>query len=153
LPCNNFQDARAFLGEGEGAPRGQRGRQRAILREGVYAINLALFVVITEEAVYGLRQLQGRHEIEAVASWQRELAEINGFSPVVVGAPVAAPDPLHPEQQLSVDSIAIVTVHDGPSLPPGEIIAPAVGTERTDPDYHNNYQDPEAFLRAGGRRG
>ena len=44
-------------------------------------------------------------------------------------------------------------VQDGPSLPPGEIIAPAVGTDRNDKDYHNNYQDPEAFLRAGGRRG
>jgi uncharacterized membrane protein YqiK len=155
VPCNNFQDARAFLGEsGEGAaPRGQRGRQRAILREGVYAINLALFVVITEEAVHGLRQLQARQEFESAAGWQRELAAINGFSPVVVGAPIAAPNPLQPEQQLVTDSIAIVTVHDGPSLPPGEIIAPAVATERTDPDYHNNYQDPEAFLRAGGRRG
>ena len=49
--------------------------------------------------------------------------------------------------------IGIVTVHDGPSLPPGEIIAPAVGNDRDDPNYHNNYQDPEAFLRAGGRRG
>src|SRR5919204_5706994 len=40
VPCNNFQDARTFLGEpGEGgaeAVRGQRGRQRAILREGVF---------------------------------------------------------------------------------------------------------------------
>src|SRR5262249_23281420 len=40
VPCNNFQDARAFVAGTEGA-RGQRGRQRAILREGVYAINLA----------------------------------------------------------------------------------------------------------------
>jgi uncharacterized membrane protein YqiK len=46
-----------------------------------------------------------------------------------------------------------VTIHDGPSLPVGEIIAPAVGTESNGADYHNNYQDPEAFLRAGGRRG
>ena len=47
-----------------------------------------------------------------------------------------------------------MTVHDGPALEPGEIIAPAVGTEhRRDPDYHNNYQDIEAFLAAGGRRG
>src|SRR5205823_10129122 len=53
VPCMNFQDARAFLigtidastpvGESAFVPVGQRGRQRAILREGVYAINLALF--------------------------------------------------------------------------------------------------------------
>src|SRR5437868_4545042 len=52
VPCNNFQDARAFLigtplpdsapaGESAFIPVGQRGRQRAILREGLYAINLA----------------------------------------------------------------------------------------------------------------
>src|SRR5438874_2407576 len=50
VPCNNFQDARAFFGDsaesGGAGGAGQRGRQRAILREGVYAINLALFVVI-----------------------------------------------------------------------------------------------------------
>jgi uncharacterized membrane protein YqiK len=46
-----------------------------------------------------------------------------------------------------------VTIHDGPSLSPGEIIAPAVGNDPTDANFHNNYQDPEAFLRAGGRRG
>ena len=50
---------------------GQRGRQRAILREGVYAINLALFVVITEDAVYHLRHLLDRRE----ARRGRELAE------------------------------------------------------------------------------
>src|SRR5262249_2234464 len=52
VPCNNFQDARAFLGSGTQAGEsacGQRGRQRAILREGVYAINPALFVVMTED--------------------------------------------------------------------------------------------------------
>ena len=47
VDCNHFQEAEAFLSQG-----GQRGRQRAILREGVYAINTALFVVITESAVY-----------------------------------------------------------------------------------------------------
>ena len=53
-----------------------------------------------------------------------------------------------------VDSIGIVTVHDGPSLAPGEIIAPAVGTDagrrRT---TTTTIQDAEAFLAAGGRRG
>jgi uncharacterized membrane protein YqiK len=154
--CNNFQDARAFLMGDEqdesGATRGQRGRQRALLREGVYAINLSLFVVITEDAVYRLGAA-GRHETETFLGWQRELKQIDAFSPVVVGAPVEADDPLHPGAKIEVDSIGIVTVHDGPSLGPGEIIAPAAGTERNDKHFHNNYQDPEAFLAAGGHRG
>ncbi len=184
VACNNFQDARTFLGEpGEdGAPdvRGQRGRQRAILREGVYAINPALFVVITEDAVYRLG-LHGQRELETLVSWQRELRRMDGFSPVIVGAPiqyvadvadaaetgqtVMASDavrvrkPRSAWQEMSegteapIDTIAIVTIQDGPSLAPGEIIAPAVGNDSNDPNYHNNYQDPEAFLRAGGRRG
>jgi uncharacterized membrane protein YqiK len=155
VDCNNFQDAGLFLrgatnGNGE---TGQRGRQRAILREGVYAINLAAFVVITEDAVYVLRELQDRQEAQAVAAWHKVLGEIDGFSPVVVGGPIEAADPVHPDQMLTVDNIGIVTVHDGPSLAPGEIIAPTVGSEPDSVDYHNNFQDPEAFLRAGGRRG
>jgi len=155
--CNNFQDARAFLGESdskEGEPsHGQRGRQRAILREGVYAINPALFVVITEDCVYGLRHLLENRENEIVASWQQQLRDVEGFNPVVVGKPVSAVDPLHPGSTAQVDSIGIVMVHDGPSVAAGEIIAPGVGLNAAEPDYHSNYQDPEAFLRAGGRRG
>src|SRR5262249_20186110 len=72
----------------------------------------------------------------------------------IVGVAIpASPEPLDAEGQRAVDTIAIVTVQDGPSLTPGEIIAPAVGNDANQPDYHNNYQDPEAFLRAGGRRG
>lgn len=157
VPCNYFQDAWSFLGDtkGDAAPPclGQRGRQRAILREGVYAINPALFIVVTEELVYVLRRIQSRQELATVEQWQKELAEIDGFSPIVIGKMVQAPDPLNPDETTSVDSIGIVTVHDGPSLPPGEIIAPIVGYESSDPNYHNNFQDPEAFLRAGGRRG
>jgi uncharacterized membrane protein YqiK len=155
VACNNFQDARTFLGETDSedeATLGQRGRQRAILREGVYAINLALFVVITEDVVYRLN-LQGQRELETLINWQNELNEIDGFSPVVIGAPIEAPDPVNPERKITVDGIGIVTIHDGPSLDPGEIIAPGVGTDRNDPNYHNNFQDPECFLRAGGRRG
>ena len=188
--CNNFQDARAFLGEGQedDGTHGQRGRQRSILREGVYALNLALYVVITEDVVYRL-SLQGTQELETLVNWQRELKRIGGFKPVVVGASVRemqagevaddadaeaaeagergarrrkkivgavippGQEPLDAEGQATVDTIAIVTVHDGPSLPPGEIIAPSVGNDRGSPDFHNNFQDPEAFLRAGGCRG
>jgi uncharacterized membrane protein YqiK len=155
VPCNNFQDARAFLGDGssETAVRGQRGRQRAILREGVYAINLALFVVITEDQVYRLPGLQGGRETETLSQWHKSLREVDAFEPVVIGDAISAPDPLNPERTIEVDGIGIVTIHDGPSLPPGEIIAPPAGHEANDPNYHNNFQDPEAFLRGGGRRG
>jgi uncharacterized membrane protein YqiK len=157
IPCNNFQDARSFLvgeqvGPDQSPVTGQRGRQRAILREGVYAINLALFYVLTEDTVYRL-DTGGAKEFKTLVNWQNELAELDGFNPVVIGGPVDAVDPLNSDRKITVDSMGIVTVHDGPSLQPGEIIAPGVGNERNDKYFHNNYQDPEAFLLAGGRRG
>lgn len=184
IACENFQDATAFLREPTNAAtkRGQRGRQRAILREGVYAINPACFVIITEEQVYSLGASLSAMEQKQLGSWQRELKAQRGFDPVVVGSLVltrGTEDPaqgsvwqkllrLRPELPksegsgsaageqdiaLDVDNIGIVTIHDGPSLPPGEIIAPPVGTEPGDPHYHNNFQDPDAFLLAGGLRG
>ena len=108
--------------------------------------------MITEDTVYRL-DTGGPKEFKTLVNWQNELAELDGFNPVVIGGPIEAVDPLNPDKTMMVDSIGIVTVHDGPSLPPGEIIAPAVGTDRNDKNFHNNYQDPEAFLLAGGRRG
>jgi len=154
VECNNFQDARAFLtGGSKPELRGQRGRQLSLLREGVYAINPALFVVITDEHVYTLAHVLSKQERAAVELWQKELKEVNGFRPVVVGGPVPTDDPLQPGTQHMVDSIGIVTVHDGPSLPPGEIIAPPVGADPSESFFHNNFQDPRNFLAAGGRRG
>lgn len=169
VECQNFQNARAFLtpngdgstGDAEDAQHdaslesycGQRGRQRAILREGVYAINLAQYVVITEDAVYALDSLSTCVEKKLLATWRQELLEVDGFDPVVIGAAVDTNDPLDPQHVTLVDSIGLVTVHDGLSLAPGEIIAASVGTDPSDPNYHNNFQDPEAFLRAGGQRG
>jgi uncharacterized membrane protein YqiK len=152
VECNNFQDARTFLGESarDDRPAGQRGRQRNILREGVYAINPALFVVMTEDAVHQLRQPQTRRERDALATWHQKLQEAGGFRPIMIGASATSAGA---EQAAAADSIGIVTVQDGPSLPVGEIIAPPVSTDPADDNYHNNYQDPEAFLRAGGRRG
>ncbi|MFM9065753.1 MAG: SPFH domain-containing protein [Planctomycetota bacterium] len=135
VDCNNFQDARTFLGQPgvHGSVEGQKGRQRGILREGVYAINIALFNVITEDMVYTLDHIKGLEQ------WQMQLQAIGGFLPLVISG--------------KSDQIGIVTVHEGPTLPPGELIAPAVGIAKDDPNFHNNYQDIEAFLRAGGRRG
>jgi uncharacterized membrane protein YqiK len=150
VACNNFQDAAAFLAGG-----GQRGRQRAILREGVYAVNLAQFVVITDCQLYGGPIRDG--DAARFVNWQGELREIDGFCPVVVGgaAPAEAEPAEEPEQQAlkltRSDTIGIVTVHDGPPIESGEIIAPEVHpAERLD---HSYFQDPEAFLALGGRRG
>ncbi len=147
VDANHFQDATGFLNAG-----GQRGRQRDIIREGVYAINLAVFVVLTEDAVYHL-DLQSKQEIAQIMQWQRELADVFGFDPVVIGGQVQTVDPVTKDKTITVDGLGIITVQDGPSLSPGEIIAPPVSAEPGTPNYHNNYQNPEAFLAAGGQRG
>lgn len=157
VPCNSYQDAMAFLTGNPASPNeetvGQRGRQRAILREGVYAINPALFVVLTEERVFGLRAIQTPQEVGTVEAFRRELQAQGGFAPVVVGATMNVEQTTSPDQPLSVDTLGIVTIHDGPSLPAEEIIAPAVGDDSVASGFHNHFQDPGAFLKAGGRRG
>ncbi|MGE0495183.1 MAG: SPFH domain-containing protein [Vulcanimicrobiota bacterium] len=131
IDCNHFQDVRAFFANG-----GQRGPQRQILREGTYAINLAQFAVITADQIY-YHQLR-REDDELFSRMADQIHERDGFRPVVITA----------------DLVGIVTVHDGPSLAPGEIICPIVGTNSDKPEiYHNNFQDPEAYLRAHGKRG
>ncbi len=146
--CNSFQDATAFL-----AQHGQRGRQRGILREGVYAINTALFVVIAEQEIHAGPVSRAEHE--QCAAWQRELATLGGFHPVVVGAsrrpPALDNNAVDAANLLPTDQIGVVTVHDGPTLDPGEFIAPQVGGG--DRGSHDDYQNPEAFLKLGGRRG
>ena len=130
----NITDCRAWLKSG-----GQKGPQRAILREGTYAINLAQFVVICgPKDIYQL-PLAGKDEQLAIQRIAENIAQQNGFSPILIDG--------------ATDQIGIVTVHDGPSLRQGDIIAPTVGDSKTDENYHNNFQDPQAFLAAGGFRG
>ncbi|MDF2484112.1 MAG: band 7 protein [Herbinix sp.] len=129
--ANNFQDVTGFLKNG-----GQRGPQRGILREGTYAINLAQFMVITPTDIKAAFNSSKNERMELV-SMQKTLLERNAFSPVIImgHGPEAS------------DVMGIVTVHDGPSLQDGEIIAPYVGEE------HASFQDPEKFLILSGRRG
>lgn len=156
--CNHFQDAAAFLEHG-----GERGRQRAILREGMFAINQALFVVITEDRVYA-GPIRDR-AADKYLNWQGQLKGIFGFDPVVIGhgsvglATTNIPPPFEDhaakmgDVALSVnDNIGTVTVHDGPPISSGEIIAPEVRPAEGQRD-HDYYQNPEAFLALGGRRG
>jgi uncharacterized membrane protein YqiK len=127
--AKDFTDVTAFLGQG-----GQRGPQRRVLREGTYAINLAQFVVIAEDGLYYLPL--NKEEAAIFKSMEDLIAERRGFEPVVITS----------------DLVGIVTVHDGPALAQGEIIAPTVG--ESDPNlHHNGFQDPERFLAAGGKRG
>ena len=129
-PGEDFQHVRRFLAGG-----GQKGMQRRILREGAHAINLAQFVVLTEARVHALDLRSDERSM--LAEMKDRIETRLGFGPVVL--------------RDGEDAIGVVTVHDGPSLPSGEIIAPEVGAEPA--LSHNNFQDPERFLEAGGRRG
>ena len=129
----DFQDVASFLRDG-----GQRGPQRRILREGTYAFNLVQFVVITEERIYSLPL--SREDNDVIMRMADVLKERSGFRPVVI--------------KDTDDTIGVITVHDGPSLPQGEIIAPVVGDDPTMAEtYHNKFQDADHFLMAGGMRG
>src|ERR1700761_766129 len=130
---SDFQDARRFLLGG-----GQKGPQRKILREGTYAINTTQFAIVTDDRVYG--HALSERERGVLEGMQLTISERWGFSPFVLAT--------------DADLVGIVTVHDGPSLPPGEIIAPEVGTDLRDGEvFHNNFQEPEKFLSTGGYRG
>lgn len=129
----DFQDVESFLKNG-----GQRGPQRRILREGTYAINLMQFIVLTDERVYSMPL--SREENDVINRMAQVIAERGGFVPVII--------------KDTDDKIGIATVHDGPSLGQGEIIAPVVGDDPKNEDiYHNKFQDPDKFLKAGGFRG
>ena len=133
LPGNSFEDVKAFMEAG-----GQRGPQRQILREGTYAFNLAQFIIITEAQLYYL-PMGAAEDQSAIQMMVSHLSAVDGFNPIVIKG--------------ADDKTGIMTVNDGPSLPLGDIIAPNVGDLQDDPNYHNNFQDPEAFLAGGGFRG
>src|ERR1044072_2947999 len=164
VDSNHFQDAVRFL-----EAHGKRGRQRGIVREGVYAINLALFVVITEERVFSgpVRESADRYE-----SWKAQLAAMRAFDPVVIGTGVGGQSHFRagltetsaseagstpslaattPDFNPNVDTIGVVSIQDGPTIGSGEIIAPEA--KAIDGKDHNYFQDPEAFLQLGGKRG
>jgi uncharacterized membrane protein YqiK len=133
VDANDFQDVEGFLKNG-----GQRGPQRRMLREGTYAINLMQFVVMTEGRVYSLPL--NREDAAVIQGMSNSISERQGFQPVII--------------RDTDDLVGIVTVHDGPSLKQGEIIAPIVGDDPSEQDkYHNKFQDPDHFLKAGGFRG
>lgn len=132
--CNNFQNVRQFILNG-----GQKGPQRGIIREGTYAFNLAQFIILTEEKIYFLPMGTAGEEA-SITKMSELLHERRAFRPLVIKG--------------ADDKVGIITVHDGPSLTQNDIIAPTVGDKSSDfKTYHNNFQDTEKFLLAGGFRG
>lgn len=129
--ANNFQDVRGFLQNG-----GQKGPQRGFLREGTYAINVAQFIVITQNDIKAIFNGSKQEHLE-LESMQQTLIQRNAFAPVVIMG----------KGNETSDLMGIVTVHDSLPLQQGEIIAPSVG------EGHSSYQDPEKFIELGGRRG
>jgi uncharacterized membrane protein YqiK len=107
VPCDAFQNARAFLLNG-----GEKGRQLGFLTAGTYRINPALFHVVTAANAdeHGMRT---------------EDLRVRFISPDMVG---------------------VVTTLDGTPIEQGEIAGPAI-------PGHDNFQDGQSFLEAGGRRG
>jgi uncharacterized membrane protein YqiK len=107
VPCDNFQDARAFLLNG-----GEKGRQLSILTAGTYRINTAMFSVITAASA---------------AHYDLQPTQLHVYS-------------------VQSDAVGIVTTLDGRPIDPGEIAGELVPN-------HDNFQNAQAFLECGGRRG
>jgi uncharacterized membrane protein YqiK len=136
------EDVAAFLKAG-----GQKGPQRMILREGTYALNVAQFAIITASHVHGL--LLSQDERGTIEQMGTVLSQRGGFSPVVIVGRQATAN-----EESSHDMLGVVTIHDGPVLPPDEIVAPRVGHDPANKaTFHNNFQNIDAFLSAGGYRG
>lgn len=130
---DHFQNVRGFIENG-----GQKGIQRTIIREGTYAFNLAQFVIISKTHIHAL-SLE-KNERATIEKMSEKIHDRGGFEPIIIKG--------------IDDLVGIVTVHDGPSLPQDHIVAQTVGDDRNDTDnYHNNFQDIEKFLKAGGFRG
>ncbi|MGV8980840.1 SPFH domain-containing protein [Clostridium sp.] len=161
--CKSFQDVVAFLSND-----GQKGPQRQILREGTYAFNLAQFIIITKDRVHSI--FTSKDETAQIETMRSDLARVAGFSPVLISSSKTTDqytqqnDGTETESGFSKgtnkydnkdshDTIGIVTINEGPTPDNGAIIAPIVGEGVNNEFYHNNFQEPEKFLAADGRKG
>jgi hypothetical protein len=161
----NFSELRNFVDRG-----GQKGVQRPVLPPGTLVpIHPVAFLVITAQTVYGL-------PVSPELAQQSRAMELTpqsfGLTPDQLRVTVIAPDG-------AVDLVGVVTALEGEPLPSGDIAsrlggfddvaaveaaAPGQATAATDAalidlllgsknTLHNNYQDFQAFLDAGGKIG
>ncbi len=162
----NFADLRSFVSK-----NGEKGVQRPVLSPGTLApIHPLAFLVITKPQVFGVpvsteyKKLAtgGRLDFRAfgLEDWQLDVTRI-------------APKPTSDSGKV-VDMIGVVTALDGEPLPAGaiasrlgefkdvseleakegvtdfELMSLILGSKN---DQHNNYQDFQKFLQAGGKIG
>lgn len=157
----NFTDLHTFIGHG-----GQKGVQRPVLPPGTLVpIHPVAFMVVTRRRVYGVpvssNQLRGSMLTPENFGLRQDQLEIVRIQP-------------HSSDGGKViDTIGIVTTFEGEPLDSGDIasrlgafddVEKMEGNGSTDADMievllgnkntqHNNYQDFQAFLEAGGKIG
>jgi regulator of protease activity HflC (stomatin/prohibitin superfamily) len=161
----NFSNLHSFVELG-----GQKGVQRPVLPPGTLVpIHPVAFLVLTPQTVYGLPvspelAQQAKGHVLSAASF--------GLSPEQLRVMIIAPD-------AGVDMVGVVTALEGEPLPSGDIASRLGGfndvlaieesnaggsTSTTDAQLidlllgskntlHNNYQDFQGFLDAGGKIG
>jgi len=167
VDCDSYQDARAFLANG-----GERGPQMALIPPGTYRVNSLLFKVSVVEAVTvppgkvgvveardGKPLANGRVIAREVAcdSFQDGQAFIDaggerGPQMALIAAGSYRINPflfavaLADVVDVPEDKVGVVMTREGCSLAAGEIAGPTVGG-------HNLFQNPQAFVDAGGSKG
>jgi regulator of protease activity HflC (stomatin/prohibitin superfamily) len=157
----NFSDVAAFI-----ANRGEKGVQRPVLPPGTLVpIHPVAFVVVTSREVFGLPVSP---ELASLGRGGTLLPQSFGLTPEQLQVVVIAP-------QGDSDVIGLVTTLEGAPLEKGDIASRLGGfddvaaleandAEATDAELidlllgsknvvHNNYQDFQAFIDAGGRIG
>jgi uncharacterized membrane protein YqiK len=156
----NFSDLEVFLGYG-----GQKGVQRPVLPPGTLVpLHPVGFIVITSRGVFGVPVAP---DLAKLAGGRQLTAGSFGLTPQQLGVVVIAP-------QGNLDVLGLVTALEGEPLPSGDIASRLGGfadvaameanAEVADAEIievllgsknrlHNNYQDFQAFLDAGGRIG
>jgi uncharacterized membrane protein YqiK len=172
VECDNYQDSAAFLDAG-----GQKGPQIAILPPGKYRINTSLFRVQSRPvtvipggaiglvtAMDGARIPDGRllaNKVEGHSNFEKGDAFISAGGEKGRQLDVLMPGTYRINSALfeisepvswtniGPDHVGIVIIQEGrPILDPGKIAA-----DEVDLSLHNNFQNPSAFLAAGGQKG
>jgi len=167
VPCDSFQDARAFLQN-----EGQRGPQMGVIPPGTYRINTLLFTVALNDAIVvppgqiGVieardgKPLSGGRVIARHVesdSFQDASAFIAGGGERGPQMAVIAPgtyriNPFLFSVQLADaldipdNKVGIVTTREGLSLAAGEIAGPVIAG-------HNMFQSPQIFVDGKGSKG